>query len=75
MILDYNQAISAIKINPYAISHVDSKLIDLKMLRFTRRYHRGSGAWAVQAYSPKAFANSIHVWVDTTENFEDISLT
>jgi hypothetical protein len=87
--MTYDEAIDLIKSNPYNLGIVDKSLIDLKMLRFVRRYHKSSGAWALEAYSPKnipdpdpsaskgsvILAKHILVWVDYVAIQNDIPLT
>ena len=72
----YDDAINLIKKNPYNLGNIPVDLIDLRLVRFVRRYHIGTGAWAVEAYTPKKLKNDAGIWIDSIINFpfEDIPL-
>lgn len=70
--MTYDEAIDLLRKNPFNIQLVDSKLIDLRMLRFLRRFHRGSGAWAVTyPCVPKSLKDNVRIWCDHIVNFQN----
>lgn len=68
--ISYNQAIDLIKQNPFNLQLIDVKLIDLRLLRFVRRFHKGSGAWAITGYAPKSLKDNPRIWLDFVINFQ-----
>lgn len=69
--MTYIEAIELIKNNPFNLGKISKDLIDIKLLRFTRRMHPGAGCWAIQGYGGN-FKDKIEVWVDHVINFDDI---